>query len=139
MAEEIKLDDTTAAVEATVPADVPAPKKRGPRAKNVASDATTAEASAAPAAKRGRKRKETSAEVKTASQATPAVKAKANAATKGPGKRGASKPSAATPAPVLDEIASLLQLEEENARLRKALSEKLRAENADLKKRLGLK
>ncbi|MBB3979756.1 cell division protein ZapA (FtsZ GTPase activity inhibitor) [Rhizobium azooxidifex] len=34
-------------------------------------------------------------------------------------------------------MADLLQLEEENRNLRKQLAEKLRAENADLRKRLG--
>lgn len=53
--------------------------------------------------------------------------------------REAKQPTATTTAaPVLDDIADLLQLEEENARLRKALAEKLRAENAELHKRLGL-
>ena len=37
-----------------------------------------------------------------------------------------------------DEMEDLLQLEQENQRLRKLLAEKLRAENADLRKRLGL-
>ncbi|CAN7729488.1 transposase [Rhizobium leguminosarum] len=37
-----------------------------------------------------------------------------------------------------DEFAEFIQLEEENRRLRKLLSEKLRAENADLRKRLGM-
>lgn len=37
-----------------------------------------------------------------------------------------------------DEMADLLQLEEENQRLRKLLAEKLRAENADLRKKLKL-
>jgi cell shape-determining protein MreC len=46
---------------------------------------------------------------------------------------------AATPSTaVVDEFADLLQLEEENQRLRKQLAEKLRAENADLRKRLNL-
>lgn len=35
-------------------------------------------------------------------------------------------------------LADLVQLEEENQRLRKILAEKLRAENAELRKRLGL-
>lgn len=42
------------------------------------------------------------------------------------------------PAPAGDELADLVQLEQENLRLRKTLAEKLRAENADLRKRLGL-
>ncbi len=37
-----------------------------------------------------------------------------------------------------DELAELVQLEEENERLRKQLAEKLRAENAELRRRLGL-
>ncbi|MCA1494356.1 transposase [Ensifer sp. NBAIM29] len=37
-----------------------------------------------------------------------------------------------------NEFADLVALEEENQRLRKLLAEKLRAENADLRKRLGL-
>lgn len=44
----------------------------------------------------------------------------------------------ATP-PVDDEFAEFIQLEEENRRLRKLLAEKLRAENSDLRRRLGLK
>jgi putative transposase len=42
------------------------------------------------------------------------------------------------PVPVGDEFADLVQLEGENQRLRKILAEKLRAENAELRKRLGL-
>ena len=38
-----------------------------------------------------------------------------------------------------DEFAEFVHLEEENRRLRKRLAEKLRAENADLRRRLGLK
>ncbi|CDZ30239.1 transcriptional regulator [Neorhizobium galegae] len=37
-----------------------------------------------------------------------------------------------------DELVDLLQLEQENQHLRKLLAEKLRVENADLRKRLGL-
>jgi putative transposase len=37
-----------------------------------------------------------------------------------------------------DELADLFQLEQENVRLRKILAEKLRAENAQLRRRLGL-
>ena len=38
-----------------------------------------------------------------------------------------------------DEFAEFIQLDEENRRLRKLLAEKLRTENADLRRRLGLK
>ena len=37
-----------------------------------------------------------------------------------------------------DELADLLQLEKENQRLRKLLADKLRVENSELRKRLGL-
>ncbi|RVQ56011.1 transcriptional regulator [Sinorhizobium meliloti] len=40
--------------------------------------------------------------------------------------------------PAADELADLVELEEENQKLRKRLAEKLRAENAELRKRLGL-
>ncbi|ACP21616.1 probable SyrB-like regulator (plasmid) [Sinorhizobium fredii NGR234] len=42
------------------------------------------------------------------------------------------------PLPAGDELADLVQLEEENQRLRKLLAEKLRKENTELRKRLGL-
>lgn len=44
----------------------------------------------------------------------------------------------AVPVNAIDDMAELLRLEEENRSLRKQLSEKLRAENADLRKRLNL-
>ncbi|MBY3158023.1 transposase [Rhizobium laguerreae] len=42
------------------------------------------------------------------------------------------------PVPAGDELADLVQLENENQRLRKLLAEKLRSENSELRKRLGL-
>lgn len=45
---------------------------------------------------------------------------------------------AAGSAPESDDLKGLLALEEENARLKKLLAERLRKENAELKKRLGL-
>ncbi|KEA04514.1 hypothetical protein QOV31_005173 (plasmid) [Agrobacterium fabrum] len=56
-------------------------------------------------------------------------------------KRAAVQPVSQNPAvsvSVDDELGEFIQLEEENRRLRKLLSEKLRAENADLRKRLGI-
>ncbi|MBY3425010.1 transposase [Rhizobium laguerreae] len=47
-------------------------------------------------------------------------------------------PISAAPVSVDDELAEFIQLEEENRRLRRLLSEKLRAENANLRKRLGI-
>lgn len=48
------------------------------------------------------------------------------------------KPAATGPAATGDELSDLVQLEKENQRLRKVLAEKLRAENAELRKKLGL-
>lgn len=45
--------------------------------------------------------------------------------------------TAKSSAPAIDELEDLIQLEEENKRLRKTLAEKLRQENSDLRKRLG--
>lgn len=47
-------------------------------------------------------------------------------------------PVSPTPVSVDDELKEFIQLEEENRRLRRLLSEKLRAENANLRKRLGI-
>ncbi|MGN7737894.1 SyrB-like regulator [Sinorhizobium sp. Sb3] len=128
-------ESNTEITETAAPAEAAPPRKRrGPRPKNVVSDATaeTPEAVAAQPVRGRRKRADKSAEA-------PAVaKTRAKKVAKGTGKTRGAKQTIETPAPVLDDIADLLQLEEENARLRKALAEKLRAENADLRKRLGL-
>ncbi|NVD41792.1 SyrB-like regulator [Ensifer sp. HO-A22] len=137
MADEIKPDDDAVVAEATTPVEVAAPKKRGPRAKKVASDVASEEAGA-PKVKRGRKPKAKPTEMKDAQQSPAAAKTRAKGVEKAGAKSAAPKAAAEAPISVLDEIAALLQLEEENARLRKALGEKLRAENADLRKRLGL-
>ncbi|NRP75540.1 hypothetical protein ILFOPFJJ_06463 [Ensifer psoraleae] len=53
----------------------------------------------------------------------------------------AAKPvgqKADTPVSTTDELADLVQLENENQRLRNLLAEKLRTENAELRRRLGL-
>ncbi|UTV40674.1 SyrB-like regulator (plasmid) [Ensifer adhaerens] len=142
MADESNTGNTEI-VETAPPAEVATPKKRrGPRPKNVAADATaeSPEAAAAQPAKAGRKRADKSVDG-TLSVETPAVrKTRAKKVAKSAGETRGAKPSTVTTAhaPVLDDIADLLQLEEENSRLRKALAKKLRAENADLRKRLGL-
>ncbi|MER9548433.1 transposase [Mesorhizobium sp. M0322] len=48
------------------------------------------------------------------------------------------KKKAAVAAPASDDLKDLLALEEENKRLKSLLAERLRAENAELKRRLGL-
>ena len=45
---------------------------------------------------------------------------------------------AATPASDSGDLKDLIALEEENQRLKKLLAERLRKENAELKKKLGL-
>ncbi len=133
-------ESNTEIVETAPAAEVAPPKKRrGPRPKNVVADAT-AEPPAAAQPARGRKKRADKSADGNVSVAAPAVaKTKATKAAKVATKtRGAKQPTATTAStPVLDGIADLLQLEEENARLRKALAEKLRAENAELRKRLG--
>jgi len=131
-------NDTTTINDAPASVVADAPKKqRKPRAKKAAPETASVEVAAEPAAalnttagKRGsqtRGRKPKSIEV--------AVSAK-----KAPVRRGPKAVQAATAAPAaaIDEMSDLLQLEEENQRLRKLLAEKLRAENADLRKRLNL-
>ena len=113
----------------------PAPKKeRKPRARKAALETVSAAVSAQPAAassaaavkpKRGRKAK--SDEGATSARRAPVKRAPKAVQT-------ATAPSVAA----VDEFADLLQLEEENQRLRKQPAEKLRAENADLRKRLNL-
>ncbi len=140
--ETIMADETDTTTINDAPASVVAasdtPKKqRKPRAKKAAPETASVEVAAEPAAalnttadKRGKQtrgRKPKSIEV--------AVSAK-----RAPVKRTPKAVQAATAAPIaaIDEMADLLQLEEENQRLRKLLVEKLRAENADLRKRLNL-
>lgn len=130
------ITDTNA--PASVVAALDAPKKqRKPRTKKAAPETASltvasepADVSATPAGKRGkqtrgRKPKSSVAENKTESA---------------PLKRGrkAVRTAAAAPISASDEMADLLQLEEENQRLRKLLAEKLRLENADLRKKLNL-
>lgn len=121
---------TVADTPAATTPDVPK-KERKPRVKKAAAETVSAAVSAQTAAsnaaavkpKRGRKSDEA------------AIGAK-----RGPVKRAPKAVQTAT-APsmaAVDEFADLLQLEEENQRLRKQLAEKLRAENADLRKRLNL-
>ncbi|MGD9480326.1 transcriptional regulator [Shinella sp. G-2] len=112
-------------------------KQRVPRAKKAAPETASADImvetqSPAAAPKRGRPAR--------AAKTKPIV-AEAARGAKRVGKTSAAKSSpVATKAPVsaADDMAELLRLEEENQMLRKSLAEKLRQENADLRKRLGL-
>jgi hypothetical protein len=141
-------DETTpgsASEAAEIPTASPVKKQRAPRAKK--SDSTVVASASEPAKKnRGGRptRAESAASVKDAassSAATSASRGKRAAATATAGKRKLNRAAKAAGAasPLADDLADLLQLEEENQRLRKSLAEKLRAENADLRSRLGLK
>ncbi|MCS3742172.1 SyrB-like regulator [Rhizobium sp. BK661] len=143
MADDNNGSSTSEVVNATAPAEMPAPKKqRGPRKKIT----TEAAGSAVPVAKSPKgtrqKRSELISETKPASvEAAAPAKGLAPTGVRGPRKYGAAKQAKRTGtvvATAVDEVADLLQLEEENKRLRKTLAEKLRAENADLRKRLGI-
>jgi hypothetical protein len=128
MAEE-NTTTTNPDAAAVVEAPIAEKKQRKPRAKKAAPDAASVEAVSGKVAattekqKRGRKPK-------------PVASA---AAAKGPRVKREPKVVQAVPAAptAIDEMTDLLQLEEENQRLRKLLAEKLRAENADLRKRLN--
>ncbi|MHC2484664.1 transcriptional regulator [Rhizobium leguminosarum] len=138
--QEISMaDETDTAMSAAVPTVVETPiapkKQRKPRAKKAAAlETASADASAEPTAaltgagggkRRGRK-------AKVIEAASSAKRARVSRAPK------AEQTASAAPMTAIDEMADLLQLEEENQRLRKLLAEKLRAENADLRKRLKL-
>ncbi|OBZ92220.1 transcriptional regulator [Pararhizobium polonicum] len=133
MADEIDTI-STADAPAVVGTAVAPKKQRKPRTKKVVLAAASSDAAGEPAIasadaagkqKRGRKGKSVG---------------DAGTAKRVPVKR-AQRPVQAAPAVSAtpsDEMADILQLEEENQRLRKLLAEKLRAENTDLRKRLKL-
>jgi hypothetical protein len=128
----IMADNTDTMNDVEVPAQEDAPvaakKQRKPRAKKISDVASTAERATGGTdgpKKRGRK-------PRVSVGPTPVEPTAQNSA---------SNPEqitddAATSAG--DEMADLLQLEAENQKLRKMLAEKLRAENADLRKKLNL-
>ncbi|TAU34899.1 transcriptional regulator [Rhizobium leguminosarum] len=132
-------DETDTMTNTDVPTVVETPiapkKQRKPRAKKAAAPETASVVAAADPAvaltgagggkRRGRKAKVIEA----------AASAKRTPVSRAP---KAVQTASAAPMAAIDEMADLLQLEEENQRLRKLLAEKLRAENADLRKRLKL-
>lgn len=133
MADEQTPTGNTEVVSTNADATAPAVKKqRAPRAKKAPAEAKVKSPPSKTAKVDGRKKR--GAEAAPAASSEPVVaKRRGNAV-------AAKKSSvvARAPASASDEMASLLQLEEENKRLRKTLADKLRAENADLRKKLGL-
>jgi hypothetical protein len=133
---------TTSEGQAAVEPPATAKKQRKPRAKKTVPETSaseimrTADAGAITSEKpkRGRKAKSITA---AEGVKRPAVKRVPRAAKPAPvAVQEVAVPEAVAAASY--EMADLLQLEEENQKLRKLLAEKLRAENADLRKRLHL-
>lgn len=121
---------------------VDAPAKLAPSRKTAAPRRTKAAAEAvAPAA--AVKQSKKSAQKRAGEDTAKLAQVAAQAAKGKPGKQPKIvKPvvkSAVVTSSAADEMSDLLQLEEENKKLRGALAEKLRSENADLRKKLGLK
>jgi hypothetical protein len=129
--ETIMADENNTMTDTDTPAVVETPiaekKQRKPRAKKAAAASASVDAAtdAAEKPKRGRK-------PKSVDSAAPAKRTRMKRVPKVAMQTASAAPTA------IDEMADLLQLEEENQRLRKMLAEKLRAENADLRKRLNL-
>ncbi len=133
---EVAVTDTTAKMPALK-------KQRAPRRQKAVAETTAASlATAAQLPKTRRKRGEQAGEAKLkAGVAQVTVKSAKNDAIKVVGRKRTPKPTEQTAKalfPAVNEMAELIQLEEENKRLRKALADKLRTENSDLRKRLGL-
>jgi hypothetical protein len=141
MADDINPSSTTETVETIASATAPAPKKqRAPRRQKAAAETAAADTVKTKRAYR-KKLGEPAGEAKPVLAETPvAAKSKAKGSVSSSGKDTAkpAKQVAKVPATAIEEMADLVQLEEENKRLRKALAGKLRAENSDLRKRLGL-
>tara|TARA_R110000751_G_scaffold94721_1_gene184914 strand:+ start:660 stop:1130 length:471 start_codon:yes stop_codon:yes gene_type:complete len=135
MADETNAGATGDIAQPAVATEVPAKKQRAPRRQKAAVEASKA----APVKRRKRRNQDDNSSAQTAeSGATAVVSAKA-APGRGRGKTPKQvEPTATAPDRALDDMADLIQLEEENKRLRKTLADKLRQENADLRKRLNL-
>ncbi|QND46093.1 SyrB-like regulator (plasmid) [Rhizobium lusitanum] len=137
-------NDTGAASAVLTPTPAEAPvvkKQRAPRRSKA--EIQAAQLASLTTVKSPKVRKKRAAKVEATSVAveTPAAKIAKGADAKVTGKPKAvrqAKAPAKVPVTAADEMAELIQLEEENRQLRKALAEKLRAENADLRKRLGV-
>jgi putative transposase len=130
-------NETSPAIEGAEASAVPAPeqkKQRKPRQKKIVAEAA---APVSPPVVKSPRKKRVPKSVDTAIANTPAVSESKPGKGRKPGpqlKAAIPLPAAETPS---DEMGDLIALEAENKRLRQALSEKLRAENADLRKKLG--
>ncbi|KQU96020.1 MULTISPECIES: hypothetical protein [unclassified Ensifer] len=139
MADESNTGTTIEAVETDAPAKTPVPKKqRAPRRTKATAEATgTTTVAKTPRERRKRTDEGVVAKLapvkkQVAEKTTSALKTGSKKTSKLDGPKASSSVSA------IDEMADLIQLEEENKMLRKELATKLRAENSELRKRLGL-
>ncbi len=136
MADETSMSPAADTPSVEAPAAPKEKKTRALRKPKAASEAVVAASVSAPVKKtRGPGKKKSVASEAPVAKAPAASKKPAAIANAEPAKRGPRKVDA-TLAPI-DGFSELLKLEEENQKLRKALSEKLRAENAELRKKLG--
>ncbi len=138
MADDTNLTPAVDTASADTSSKIKEKKTRAPRKPKASAEAVSdTSVSAAVKKTRGPAKKAAAASAPVAPEPageTPA-RAKKTLAAKTPAKR---TPRQVETAPVYtDGFADLLKLEEENQNLRKALSDKLRAENADLRKKLG--
>jgi len=142
MADENNTSSNSDAAVMDAPATTPAPKKQRATRRPKAATDMMGGMTVAKLSRGRRKRIEQSADAATPPAETPVASKRApKGVVKEDGRKRRSKRAelpVATPVAAMDEMADLIQLEEENKRLRKTLAEKLRAENADLRKRLGL-
>jgi hypothetical protein len=139
MADEITTGLAPEVAETNAPVETPKVKKtRAPRQKKI--DAAPAEVAAevvtTPAVKPAKKAAPGRGKKAKPAEPAPEVVAKAKATRMKRTPRAAAT-QASAPVTAANEMEDLIKLEDENKGLRKLLSEKLRAENADLRKRLG--
>jgi putative transposase len=140
MVDEIETGVSSAAVTTDKPAEMPVAKKqRAPRRSKAEIEAALSGPKSAATVKSPVIRKKRATQAAPVAVETPDT---GKTTTKGRGKNtGNGKPAnhgvVTAAVSATDEMADLIQLEAENKRLRLALAEKLRAENADLRKRLG--
>jgi hypothetical protein len=135
MADETAIETPTT-TEAPAAAAVEK-KTRKPRTPKVAAEASTIDATSAPVEKPAKKTRAKRGSKMVPAKAEKPVATPKAAASRAPRVAAAAFAPLATSVDVIDDISDLIKLEEENKQLRKELSEKLRAENADLRKRLG--
>jgi len=136
MPDELPAIPTTPPALAPSPATSTEPKKT--RAPRRSKEEIAADLAAKKNAKGGLTRKE---ETPAVPAATPVAKSVAKTTKPQSAPKAAAKIVQKSPVAVAapsDDFADLMQLEAENQKLRKSLAEKLRAENADLRKKLGL-